>query len=84
MTVFPQVLINIDVSHKPPLDSLPEIQTAIRNVEKELAGKGRVLVRYSRMQPRCRVMVEGPTIQESQDFCNWIASEVKSEIGNKP
>jgi phosphoglucosamine mutase len=47
MTIFPQALINVDVRNKLPLDSLPDVMAAIKIVEKELDGKGRVLVRYS-------------------------------------
>ena len=45
MTVFPQVLVNVDVKSKPPLDSLPNVNAAIQKVEEELKGKGRVFVR---------------------------------------
>jgi phosphoglucosamine mutase len=58
MNVFPQVLINVDVKSKLPLITFPEVKAAIRQVEKEFNGKGRVLVRYSGTQRQCRVMVE--------------------------
>jgi phosphoglucosamine mutase len=77
MTVFLQVLINVAVKGKPPLESLPELMAVIKNVEKDLDGKGRVLVRYSGTQPQCRILVEGPTIEELQNHCNWIALEIK-------
>jgi hypothetical protein len=38
------VLINVDVKSKPPLETIPEVKAIIRQVKKELAGKGRVLV----------------------------------------
>jgi phosphoglucosamine mutase len=82
MTVFPQVLINVDVRYKPPLDSIPEIEAAIRNVENELAGQGRVLVRYSGTQPQCRVMVEGSNTEDTFFFCDKIAKSIKGIIGS--
>ena len=82
MTVFPQVLVNVDVTHKPPLDSIPEIEAAIRDVENKLAGKGRVLVRYSGTQPQCRVMVEGPTHDDIKVFSNRIAKAIQNSIGS--
>lgn len=82
MTVFPQVLINVDVKTKPPLESLSDVTAAIRQVEKDLAGKGRVLVRYSGTQPQCRVMVEGPNAEETNLLCNKIAEAVKNLIGS--
>ncbi|MCL2783554.1 MAG: phosphoglucosamine mutase, partial [Propionibacteriaceae bacterium] len=47
MTVFPQQLINVDVSSKPNISSLPEVVEAVENAENQLGDKGRVLVRYS-------------------------------------
>ena len=84
MTVFPQVLINVDVKTKPPLESLPEVMAAIRQVEKELTGKGRVLVRYSGTQPQCRVMVESLNAEDTRFFCDKIARVIKEIIGSIP
>lgn len=82
MTVFPQVLINVDVKSKPPLESLPDVGRAIRQVEKDLAGKGRVLVRYSGTQPQCRVMVESLNTEDTRFFCGKIAKVIKEIIGS--
>ena len=82
MTVFPQVLINVDVKSKPPLESLPDVTAAIRQAEEDLAGKGRVLVRYSGTQPQCRVMVEGLNPEDTSFFCYNIAKVVKEIIGS--
>ena len=82
MTVFPQVLINVDVKSKPPLETIPEVKAAIRKVEKELNGKGRVLVRYSGTQPQCRVMVESLNTENTRFFCDKIAKVVKEAIGS--
>jgi phosphoglucosamine mutase len=76
------VLINVDVKSKPSLKTLPEVKAAIRQVEKELTGKGRVLVRYSGTQPQCRVMVESLNIEDTRFFCDKIAKVVKKVIGN--
>lgn len=56
---FPQVLLNIPVGTKQPLESLPTVQQAIRRVEDELGDRGRVLIRYSGTELKARVMVEG-------------------------
>jgi len=57
---FPQVLKNVHVKRKIPFEQAPEVQEAVRKVEAALAGKGRVLLRYSGTEAVCRVMVEGP------------------------
>jgi phosphoglucosamine mutase len=81
MTVFPQVLINLDVKRKPEIESVPEIMTAIKQVEEKLGDKGRVLVRYSGTQNMCRVMVEGSTKEETQTYCRQIANVVEKMLG---
>ncbi|WP_207259799.1 phosphoglucosamine mutase [Desulfovibrio sp. Huiquan2017] len=56
---FPQVLRNVHVKRKIPFDQAPQVQEAVRRGEAALAGKGRVLLRYSGTEAVCRVMVEG-------------------------
>jgi phosphoglucosamine mutase len=55
---------------------------AIRQVEKNLAGEGRVLVRYSGTQPQCRVMVESLNTEDTNFFCDKIARVIKETIGS--
>ncbi len=81
MTLFPQVLVNVNVKQKPSLETLPKVQAVIRQVEKELFGIGRVLVRYSGTQAQCRVMVEGPNVEDTENLCNSIAQVIKKSIG---
>jgi phosphoglucosamine mutase len=59
ITPCPQILINVAVRSRPPLDVHPVIGAAIRNEEARLDGSGRVLVRYSGTEPKARIMVEG-------------------------
>ncbi len=81
MTVFPQVLINIDVSEKPPISEIENLTEGIAKAEAELGDKGRVLIRYSGTQPMCRVMVEGPTQQQTDGLAKGLANIVKESIG---
>ncbi len=81
MTVFPQKLINIDVTARPDIETVPEIVQAIKTVEEALGEKGRILVRYSGTQNMCRVMVEGPTDEETERYCRQVAEVVKKVIG---
>jgi phosphoglucosamine mutase len=81
MEVYPQKLLNVRVKEKPDLDSLPEVQKVIENVEQELTDRGRVLVRYSGTQPLCRIMVEARTKAETEKYCKKIADVIRaSEI----
>jgi len=59
-TPMPQLLLNEKVPSKPPLESLPKYQAALVEAQRQLEGKGRILVRYSGTETKVRVMVEGP------------------------
>ncbi len=80
MKVYPQVLINVDVKVRPEIDSVPEIVAAIREVETALGDQGRVLVRYSGTQNLCRVMVEGPSQEETTRYCRQIADVAERSL----
>jgi len=81
MDIFPQELINVDVKKKPDLETIPEITEIIKSVETELGDGGRVLVRYSGTQLMCRVMVEGPSVDETRKYCSRIAGVVENILG---
>lgn len=80
-TRFPQVIVNIKVTARPPLDTLPSVQAAISEVEKELEGCGRVLVRYSGTELKARVMIEGPDEESVARQAKKIADAIDKEIG---
>ena len=81
LKMSPQVLINVDVARRPPIQDLPGVQAAIAAAEQELGADGRVLVRYSGTQNMCRVLVEGPTEEMTTRLANGLAEAVKKEIG---
>ncbi len=81
MQVYPQVLINMDVAEKPPLEDIDALQDAIKQAELELGDQGRVLIRYSGTQPMCRVMVEGPTEEQTRSIAERLVAVVKECIG---
>ena len=83
MTVLPQVLINVEVKHKPDLDTIPDIKDAIKSMEHRLGDKGRVLIRYSGTEPLCRVMVEGPTFDKTNKYCRELADVISRNIGRR-
>jgi len=81
MTPFPQKLINVDVKEKPPIEEVEGVQKAIAEAEAELGENGRVLIRYSGTQPMCRVMVEGPSEEQTRAIADRLVSVVKECIG---
>jgi phosphoglucosamine mutase len=74
----PQVLLNENVSSKPPLESLPRFQAALAKAEAQLAGRGRILVRYSGTENKVRVMVEGP--EDARVIAEQLRDVLKEEI----
>jgi phosphoglucosamine mutase len=78
---FPQKLINIKVAQKPPLESITSLQSAIQQKERELGGKGRVLVRYSGTENKARVMVECEDEDACKRHAHDLAEIIEREIG---
>ena len=76
---FPQKLINVKVTSKPPLDSIPALAKAIQSKESEMGTTGRVLVRYSGTENKVRVMVEC----EDEGACSRHAQEIASILENE-
>lgn len=78
MKLLPQVLVNVRFSGShDPLQS-EAVLAASEQVEKELAGKGRVLLRKSGTEPLIRVMVEGENEADVLAMANRIADAVKA------
>jgi phosphoglucosamine mutase len=81
MTLFPQILVNVDVKRKPDIEDIPQIQDAIQSVEEQLGAKGRVLVRYSGTQSLCRVMIEAPDLDQARQHSQKIAKVIEATLG---
>src|SRR5438128_2547885 len=73
MQRYPQVLVNVRVREKTPLEQLPAVASMIGQIERSLGGEGRVLVRYSGTEAKARVMVEGPDAQAIRAWAEEIA-----------
>ncbi len=84
MEAVPQVLHNVRVREKVPVDRLPSVARAIREAEEALGADGRVLVRYSGTEPKLRVMVEGDNEDRIRAMAERICSAVSEEIGEEP
>lgn len=80
MPVYPQSLINVEISIKPDIYSIPSILKVIKDAENVLKDKGRILVRYSGTQPLCRIMAEGSDTGITENLCFRIAEVVKKEL----
>ena len=78
---YPQVLVNVRVRERTDLKSVPAIAASMARIEEQLAGQGRLLVRYSGTEPLLRVMIEGRNQQEIQGWAREIAESVKQHLG---
>jgi phosphoglucosamine mutase len=81
MRKFPQVLVNVPVVRKPPIDSLPGVIERIRAFESELDGGGRILVRYSGTESLARVMIEGADDGRIRAMADELAAALRDELG---
>ena len=81
LATYPQVLVNVRVREKADLAGIPAVASVIERVERQLAGEGRLLVRYSGTEPLLRVMIEGRNQQEIQARADDIAAAVKECLG---
>ena len=81
MTAVPQILLNVQVKHKPDLNQIPDIQQAIKTAETTLNGTGRVLVRYSGTEALLRIMVEGERDSTIREVADHLADVVRARIG---
>lgn len=81
LTVYPQLLVNVRVKERKPIDQLPRVQDEIRACEAALNGSGRVLVRFSGTEPLVRVMVEGQDAAIVGIWADRIAAVLREELG---
>jgi phosphoglucosamine mutase len=81
LRVFPQVIVNVRVREKRPLDQIPTVVASIERAESDLDGNGRVVVRYSGTEALARVMIEAESEQRMREHADRIAQAIRTEIG---
>ncbi len=81
LKVFPQVIVNVKVREKRPLESIPAVAASIRAAEQELEDTGRVVIRYSGTEPLARVMIEAESEEAMRRHADAIANAIRSELG---
>ena len=81
LTTYPQVLLNVRVRQKVDLRTVAPVAAAVARVESQVAGRGRLLVRYSGTEPLLRVMLEGRREDEIRAWAQEIVDVVKEHLG---
>jgi len=80
MTKFPQTMINVRINGKADLEGSDSIQQAVKDAEKELGERGRVLLRASGTEPLVRVMIEGEDGELVTRLTNQLAKVVEEAL----
>jgi phosphoglucosamine mutase len=80
MAKLPQRLVNVRVRDRAALQRSRALAAAVEEAERELTGRGRVLVRPSGTEPLVRVMVEAPGEEEAEAICGRLVALVEREL----
>jgi phosphoglucosamine mutase len=80
---YPQAQRDLKVKAKPPIEELHEVVKLRDEVERDLAGKGRILLRYSGTEPKIRLLIEGRELDKIHKHANRIADAIQNAIGAK-
>ncbi len=77
MESYPQVLYNVRLSEKKPIEEIPGLSEAQKKFEKKLDGRGRILIRASGTEPVIRVMVEGEDEKEIDEIAKELSNIIE-------
>jgi phosphoglucosamine mutase len=80
-TRYPQILVNVKVREKQPFEEVEQIARAGRQIEEQLDGNGRLLLRYSGTENLARVMIEGKDQAEIERQANSLAEVIRQALG---
>jgi phosphoglucosamine mutase len=83
LTTYPQVLLNVRVREKQDLETIPQVAAIMAQIERQLDGNGRLLVRYSGTEPLLRVMLEGQDLEHINRWAREIVDAVNQAIGER-
>ncbi len=81
MTEYPRRVASLPVREKPPLESLAEVQVALRDGRADLGDQGRIMIRYSGTEPKLRILVEARSEQAVERWISELSSAVRSALG---
>jgi phosphoglucosamine mutase len=80
MDRVPQLLKNVILPRRVPLQKMPKLLAAVKKVEKALAKDGRVLVRWSGTEPKLRIMVEGEDAGRIEKYADEMARAAALDV----
>ena len=80
LAVYPQVLRNVRLERRVPIDEMPGFCAAMSEFEKQLGNRGRIVVRYSGTEPLLRIMAEGDDQKEIDAIVYALAEKAGTEL----
>jgi phosphoglucosamine mutase len=81
MTPVPQVLKNVKLPARKPLDSMAKLCALSSKVSRELGKEGRLLVRWSGTESKLRIMLEGPDQDRISQLADDLAAAAQHDVG---
>jgi phosphoglucosamine mutase len=81
MERVPQVLENVTLGAKKPLEEMKSLSALSAKITKELGDDGRVLIRWSGTEAKLRIMLEGPDEDRIKTWSKELASAAKEDAG---
>ncbi|MEK7309378.1 MAG: phosphoglucosamine mutase [Planctomycetota bacterium] len=78
---YPQIIVNVPVKSRPPLEEIKPIKESADRIHKILHNQGRLVLRYSGTENLCRIMIEGQSFPYIKSLANKLAVVIKKELG---
>ena len=82
MDLVPQVLESVKLPERRALSEMPRLSKAIGQCENKLGSDGRVLVRWSGTEPKLRLMLEGPKVDELRRMVSQMVEAAHRDLGS--
>lgn len=80
MEPLPQVMKNVEVDSKIPIEQLPDLSKLLSSAENSLGREGRVVFRYSGTENLARIMIEGSNLEKIEKMADDLAQETLKSI----
>ena len=80
MERVPQVLENVTLSARRPLEAMANLARLSKEVEARLGDSGRLLIRWSGTEPKLRIMIEGPDEAKLRDWARELAEAARRDV----
>lgn len=77
----PQILDSFSVTEKVPFEEMPLVAAKVKEIQEELKGEGRLLLRYSGTEKKCRIMIEGKEKEKTEALVADLSACIKEQIG---